>query len=483
MSLIRSTFIPLAVQLVLASYVISSASELKFLSGVADTKQYFSIDNTVTKANMSKNKRTIKRHHLICLHNGPFNQYNIVYNASPEKCCNDLWLKGLIESEHRQYCLDRMALLPDILSPATSIGSVLEKLNFSRANVRPIHYLTIDEELHGEETMYDLNSDYIQVRHVMARDEHKERENIRDLPDHGVASYSPFHLVDFMPGGREAMKHNQAANNDRSLVSLVYGRVNTTLSSDGGMHRVFRQRVTLSLNGIESTQYIESTKYRMDINTTVLLPLMESVFIDADDPFIVEYDGDSPEPLLCRTSMLDHESLVSESKCSVKFVSSETIDIEQPSFASRQYVVAFQLNASIEFSTNSLSETLEQKLQIGLDYGATLHIRYLSPTSNQTGVFDGLNGIVPIAIHQPTLYSGIVCLTERVSGNEVQYFLLDTDATPDAQRESTTQEPITIHVAVGLDGDYWWVTTITMLCALFGGFIVMRSIDTVSSFD
>ena len=483
MSLIRITFVPLVVLLILASHVISSASELTFLSGVADTKQYFTIDSIMTTENMSKNKRIIKRHHLICLHKGPFHQYNVVYNASPEKCCNDLWLKGLIETKHRQYCLDRMALLPEIQSPAASIESVLEGVDFSRGDVRPIHFLTVDEELHEDETVYTLNSTYLQVRYVMARDEHKERENIRDLPDYGVVSYSPFHLVDFMPGGREAMKLGQVANTDHSLVSFMYGRVNTTLSSDGGMHRAFRQRVALSLNGIETAQYIEATKFRMEINTNVLLPLMESVFIDADDPLIAEYD-DSPEPILCRTSILDHESLVSKSKCGIKFISSETIDIEQPSFVSRQYVVAFQLNATIEFSTNNLSELLEQKIQIGLDYGTTLHIRYLSPTSNQTGVLDGLNGMVPIAIHQPTLYSSIVFLMEGVSGSEVQYFLLNNDAAPpEVQRESTIQEPITIHVAVGLDGDFWWVTTLTMLCALFGGFIVMRSIDSVSFFD
>jgi hypothetical protein len=429
--------------------------------------------------------RNVKRHHLICLHKGPFNQYN----TSPDKCCNDLWLKGLIESRHKQYCLDRMALLPDVDSPASSMLSLMQT-RFSRGDVRPLHYLAIDEEIERSETPNISSSSYMQIRQIMARDKHKERESIRDLPNYGVLSYSPFHLVDFMPGGRDVSEYyDQVANGYEKMISLMKGNVNSTLSADGGMHRSFHQRVTLYLNQIKRLKPALSRKYKMEVNATVFLSLMESLFIDVDDPFIVEYSSDSAEPILCRSLVLsktfakDGSDSVPNSQCNIRFVSPKTIDIEQPSFASRQYVVAFQISATIEFTTRELSELMHQ-MQFGFDYGTSLHIRYLLPTiSIHRENVGNMNGLTSVAIQHPILYSANACLMEGEGGNVIQYFVLDTAAgseTSDDSGISLMQEPIIIDVATGMDDDYWWVTCITMFSALVGGFVVMRSIDSVS---
>ncbi|KAL3772247.1 hypothetical protein ACHAWO_012645 [Cyclotella atomus] len=385
--------------------------------------------------------------------------------------------------------MDRMALIPDVHSPAAALGILIKDDNFSRLNVRPMHYLAIDEVLDQNEVQNLAKSaNYIQVRKIMARDEYNERESIRDLPNHGVASFSPFHLADFMPGRRDVFDHSKAINAGDSIVSLMRGSVVGTLSTGGGMHRIYQQRITLSLNEMQGIQSFSSSKrYRMEINATILLPLMESIFIDADDPIIVEYNAGSPDPILCRAfihdSNINDEKATSTSSCNVQFVSPETIDIEQPSFASRQYVVAFHINASLVFGPDGHS--LTKQLNIGLDYGTTIHTRYQLPQfnhqNNASHEFTGMNGTVLITVQQPVLYSSIISVMERTSNDPLQYFVLDTHAS--SVEKSKIPQPIVISVAIGVDNDYWWVTSITMLSALVGGFVVMRSIDSVSTWN
>ena len=167
--------------------------------------------------------------------------------------------------------------------------------------------------------------------------------------------------MNFPPGGRDAIEISRAVNEKDNIVSLMDGRVNVTLSAEGGMHRAFHQTVILSTGGMQPLPHQPSTKmeqYLIRINATAFLPFMESVFIDADDPFITEYNSGSFEPILCQISITSNKNASPDSKCSIEFISSETIDIEQPSFASRQYVVAFQINAAVEFWSSDFSDLL-----------------------------------------------------------------------------------------------------------------------------
>ncbi|KAL3794305.1 hypothetical protein HJC23_012430 [Cyclotella cryptica] len=475
----------------------AAASELSFLSGVADTTQRFSLrhqEPQITSGGRDDddlNKVIIERHNLVCFHKGPFQKQKNAYITGYEKCCNEFWLQGLIEAHQKQYCLDRIARIPDVPSPASMLGSLSEGIQITNKDVKPMYYLAVDHEvLQNNDDAAVTFPNYRQIRRVKARDEHRERETIRDLPSHGIASFSPFHLVGFMPGAHGIQQNYVQVVDATSNVLLMNGRVNGTLSPEGGMHRSFRQRVTLSCDGIKwlSTNS-SSEKYQMNINAIVLLPLMESVFIDADDPFLVEYHDDSPEPILCRSSLLDNplledgRTILSKSKCKIQFISSETIDIEQPSFASRQYVVAFQIDVTMEFS-NSVSSELLQGMQVGIDYSTTLHIRYLLPISkDHTGVSRGsgaYGAMVPIYIQQPTLYSAKLRFVERDNNDSLLTFILDTETPVESHKESAVLDPVVVHVAAGFDNDYWRVTSVTMLSALIGGFMIIKSIDSVS---
>ena len=119
----------------------------------------------------------------------------------------------------------------------------------------------------------------------------------------------------------------------------------------------------------------------------------------------------------------------------------ETIDIEQPSFASRQYIVAYQVNAILDIC------------------------------------------LVPVLIQQPILYSAYASLeNENEPTGQKQRYTLQRDATASnfKQNNAYSPDPIIINVAAGLDSDYWWITAITMSSALIGGLLLTKSLDSVS---
>ena len=386
--------------------------------------------------------------------------------------------------------------------------------------------------------------------------EDKETETIRDSKRMGgVDAYSPFHLTGAaLSTGRVAATtggftttanggSSSEGNKDAISILPMSGRVEGKLSNDGGMHRAFYQTVSLSLDisniynnnnndvmGQQTTTKEENNRYEMNIDATILLPITESIFIDADDPLLtMEYDANNGASVHCKPYIIDSsdrsnnnynddEKIIEEqqnkkhstpptakaplsllsSKCNVQFVHPEVIDIEQPSFASRQYVVAYQISATLDFdfldmTSSSLSK---DKLEIAIDYGTTLHIRYPAPIVSPLNKGDanvvndpGDEGLVSIMIQQPVLYhaSAATATTSRKSETEesIQYTsILQTDVGNDNAKfnntPNTPPHPISIQVSTGNDDDYWYITLITMLSALLGGWLVMISLDSVS---
>jgi len=286
------------------------------------------------------------------------------------------------------------------------------------------------------------------------------------------------------------------------------GRVEGRLSKEGGMHRSFWHEIRLFLengpptcrdddvHGVGSRNAARDPTWKMKINATTLLPLMQDVFIDADDPLIVEYggEGSSNRGVSCRV-FLEEPSRgddgnnnfdTTQSSCRVQFLSSETIDIEQPSFASRQYVVAFRVDAYLEFIPSSETSTTfldSNPLEVIIRYGTTLHTRYPSPidvnrNTTTTKKHPGAShGTVPIAIEPPSLYSAGIRL--HPSNGDAREYVLRTHAPAFGQADG----PIVIRVAAGATGDYWWVTFVTLAVALAGGVVLVRSLDSVSIWD
>jgi len=396
------------------------------------------------------------RHHLAC--------FRHVYQTGfdSESCCSQFYLKGFIEKDQVKYCLDHVA----VISSIDSFGSAV-----------PAYYLALDSSLsldshHSKHVLLDGKRSYRQHRSLQVVEDNK-KETLLDGYK-GVDAFSPFHLTGFMP----------SENTKRSSFPLL-GIAEGRLSNEGGMHRTFGQTVHLSFVNLPDDN---KARYRMKLNATVLLPITEDVFIDADDPLIVEYTNDAPDGVKCRAKFVSNgmsawDTPALEDECNIQFTSSEVIDIEQPSFASRQYVVAYHISASLDFdhSHNKGSEGFE----LHIEYGTTLHLRYPSPILYQTGVAGG--DLVPIVIQQPILYSAnadvqclpLDCLVERK-------YILETNATASelgAGKKFDIPQPVVVDVAAGITNDYWWVTLITMSAAVIGGIVVIKSMDSISKWS
>mmetsp|Transcript_11569 Transcript_11569/g.24668 ORF Transcript_11569/g.24668 Transcript_11569/m.24668 type:complete len:485 (+) Transcript_11569:169-1623(+) len=442
-----------------------------FLSGVADTKQYFHVPRATdngSRVNVESSQHI--RHHLTCFHRGGRGGGDYASGDIPqerEKCCFELYQNGLIEGDERPNCLDHIAKVPDI-----SISAGKKKRSSSLGNVAPAFYLAKDEDITDSNEEASLRhhhhrQPYNQNRQLKVYED-KERETFRD-GFKGVGAFSPFHLTGFVSDGET----NKAASNQNESVFPFRGRVEGILSREGGMHRSFQQRVHLSLN--RWSDVTSDKKYQMTINATILLPITESIFIDADDPFIFEYDGASPEGISCKVSVGNENLIQSKtSVCHMKFLHPETIDIEHPSFASRQYVVAYQVNARLDLSFGPNSRGTRRELDVVIDYGTTLHIRYPPPISNNAK--EAFHGLVPLVIQQPALYSSSIWFGDEAETN-AKYYNLRTEV---IDENSSHPEPIVIHVPAGLDNDYWWITIVTLSSAMIGGLVLMKSLDSVS---
>ena len=462
--------------------ILSIDTERIFISGSADTTQIFhllpknsQVDNTPT---------TIKRHHHVCYQKlyTSIKDPKSISQEGRNKCCFELYQLGLLHRDDKQYCESHIALIPN-LHHITEVGF---------GDAIPEYYLALDEQVTNSDTSIDIMKVYKQNRQLNIYED-KEKETLQDnLKTRGDNAYSPFHLTDFTSSGLDD-------SNDTDSIKSMYGDVEGILSSEGGMHRNFHQKLILSLDNISSNTCgngapseeadsceDSSSHQQININATVLLPIMESVFIDADDPLLVEYGNDSPpEGIACKVSLLDEEqktkevSSSSSSKCEIQFIHPEVIDIEQPSFASRQHVVAYQISASLDFVPPKEGD----ELKIAIDYGTTLHIRYPSPIGLNDEIGD--NGLVPVVIQQPTLYSASAATIngDDDASNEEQRYRLQTDVTSpsfDETKSSIPPNPIVIHIAAGSDDDYWWITVGTMSSALIGGLVLMKSLDSVS---
>ena len=461
--------------------IISSDTERIFMSGSADTTQLFHLQPKKSQVDNTP-ITTIKRHHHVC--------YQKLYTSIKDpksmsqegrnKCCFELYQLGLLHRDDKQYCESHIALIPNLHHiVGVGLGVAL-----------PEYYLSLDEQVTNSDTSIDNTNGYYKQNRQVNMYEDKEKETLHDnLKTRGSDAYSPFHLTGFTSSGLD--------DSDSIIIRSIYGTVEGLLSSDGGMHRNFHQKLILSLDNTSSStcgsdassdeaascQNSSNSYQQININATVLLPIMESVFIDADDPLLVEYGNDSPPEIACKVSLLDEEQKTKEvsssslSKCEIQFIHPEVIDIEQPSFASRQYVVAYQISASLDFTPPSEGD----ELKIAIDYGTTLHIRYPSPiVSNDEESENGL--VLPVVIQQPVLYSAFAI----IHGNdktEEQIYRLQADVTSpsfDETKSSIPPNPIVIHVAAGLYDDYWWITLVTMSSALIGGLVLMKSLDSVS---
>jgi hypothetical protein len=341
------------------------------------------------------------------------------------------------------------------------------------------------------------------------------------------------------------------------------------------MHRAYRQKVRLFLDlpseaegrggsgvgvggdegGGDDAGGGGDRRLTIVVNATIFLPISEGAFVDADDPLLARYieSGDIAMGAYCEMSVLAGDysetttttmtnnatttlAYYSSSTCDIEFVHPEVIDIEQPSFASRQHVVAYRVggyalidppphpprrrqhgNGAPSSPSSTRGGGGDRTLEIVIEYGTTLHVRYPAPivASSASGGGpasparnDDDDGLVSVVVQQPILYSAYASLNDDVGSDDVgsddestggrllASYALRTDDVGDDRTTTTTAttttttrtttasypppDPIVIRVAAGVDSDYLFVTVVTMMSALIGGLLVIRSLDSIS---
>ncbi|KAL3827349.1 hypothetical protein ACHAXA_003083 [Cyclostephanos tholiformis] len=365
----------------------------------------------------------------------------------------------------------------------------------------------------------DNNSAHYRQNRILRVREDGEEESLSD-GGNGVGAYSPFHLSGF--------EYSPSA----PTLMPLRGRVEGGLTpDDSGMHRAFRQKMRVLLDVQEAGgggRYL-----RLIVNSTILLPISEGIFVDADDPLLERYpemdgtvrgkhcgmfirdnyydgyhnnDTTSSTTTTITTTIWDGLSYSSE--CDIEFVHPEIIDIEQPSFASRQHVVAYRIGgvALVDLpptpprrddDDGSSSRIVGERwtfLEIVIEYGTMLHVRYPPPIVRSVlGKND--DGLVDVIVRHPVLYSASANLEHvgdddggsSIGGRLLAYSLIVNDFDKDHDWKLSTAslhlpppDPIFIRVAVGMDADYWLVTLATMTSAIIGGMLVIWSLDSIS---
>jgi hypothetical protein len=224
--------------------------------------------------------------------------------------------------------------------------------------------------------------------------------------------------------------------NDGALVSPFVGtlasspsfsaNLQSTLSSDGGMHRLLHHNISFTCPP-------ETSSYQASFYMMVFVT--EHFFIDVDDSFVSSQENVIPS-----------------------LHSRERIDIEQPAFVSPQHVVIVNVDANGMCKNDSQQESY-------VAFATKLHVRYPPLTGT---------GHLHVSFPAPLLYSGYLVDTTTPSTTlQGQNYTLSTS-------DFRWQSPISVQVATGFQDDYLLVGIVTILASLVGSFFLLRNMSKVS---
>jgi len=226
--------------------------------------------------------------------------------------------------------------------------------------------------------------------------------------------------------------------------SSVPATIISSVSESGGMHRTHSHKVVLSLG-----QIIDNGASEARGEVTVLLPLGQGLFMDMDDA--LQNDGD------CTVASVDGQ-------CRAEMIPlpyGVVVDIEQPSFASRQHVLAIQ----VSFQLQNLDQQDHSLPDVALDFASNLHLRYQAPLiGGEEGVERGAR-IIPV--HVPSTFVG----GGHVEGGSHSFSIYG------GQVQS---EAIVVEAATGHDCDYSFVVVATLLASVIGSLAMIRDFSRVS---
>ena len=353
-----------------------------------------------------------------------------------------------VPASWEQSCTEHIASIPNDYSPGVELGVLEDEL------MAPTHMLSIWEEETGSAstsagggTSSDNDAATVHTRSFGLIGEQFVWDEMSGGRWHSSTS-SPF-LIASLEDDADAIPTPEQS-------SSIPARIISSVSESGGMHRSHNHRVVLSMGEVIGAGGSEAKG-----NVTVLLPLSEGLFMDIDDA--LQNDGECAITSMggeCKAEMIDLPRGV-------------VVDIEQPSFASRQHVLAIR----ISFQLRDLHHQSHLP-DIALEFTSNLHLRYQAPLLIAEMEKRNERRMVPVYIPSTFVGGGYAVVVKKDgqggsdSDRTAVYYSIDGGQ---VQRNA-----LLVEAATGHDDDYVFVVAATLFASVFGSFVMIREFSVVS---
>jgi len=426
------------------------------------------LDALITTASLEEfhvENKQLLQFHLTCFHL-PSHQEEL----SKEQCCAEML--GILEelnqnekpedhNQSKQASNKVTAKLPSIpaLSDIFDLGpqdkdhsinaqhtSHMRKL--CQEQVAPIPYAVQQQEQRIPTASYYWsifqsykfrrgNNDTTVVQHV--EDALKETTFARHMIGGDIHAHSdvksPFHLAD-------SLLENEVNRADPTQESVVPSIVSSVVEDEAGMHRHVIHQIQIPIG----------TWVVGNASMVLLWPVSQYTFINLDDPY--EAATSNPCQVISDPSY----------NCHIDLLHQGIIDIEQPSFASGQHVVAFALkiDRSEPQIQNDISNKEEKEISSTEDGGdlkliltTMLHTRYLAPTCETA----------TLRIATPVVFSGAINTTKNTTVKMIP---------------SSNEQLLLLEVPTGCMDDYDFVMMATMGFSVVGSLVMLQFMTQAS---
>jgi PIG-X / PBN1 len=279
----------------------------------------------------------------------------------------------------------------------------------------------------------------------------------------------------------------------------------STLSLDGGMHRLLEHTIEIPLHQIrQNLRRTTGPGHFYDVlviqrlTGSFLLLIPSDMFMDAEDAFdqhqwkvhlVDSMDG------LTTTSSLAHPV---QGNYSLTLHSHKVMDIEQPAFASPQHAVMVHLNWN---ATTLLAKDDDVPSHFVLRFATKLHLRYPAPNV--------LSKYTPVVLMPPLWMQGHLAVSMKLTRDNIpEEIILDLQPQQQQQEEhllgffqpsrtcksisledhaTTKTHPnvqfLTTQVATGIQGDFAWVATVTVIFSVIGATLLGYETSRIASLN
>lgn len=371
------------------------------------------------------------------------------YDSSPFLLANHSICRGLgasagdstVAASWEQSCSEHVASIPNYLSGVETKDELMI----------PTHMLSKWDEDAGT---------------VIATDRGTSGEE-NDTTTHSFGLIGEQFVWDEMSGGRwhsstsspfliASLEDSDAIPPPEQSPSIP-ARIISSISESGGMHRAHSHRVVLSMGELIGAGASEAKG-----NVTVLLPLSEGLFMDIDDA--LQNDGE------CAITSVGGE-------CNAEVIDlprGVVVDIEQPSFASRQHVLAIR----VSFQLRDLHHQSHLP-DIALEFTSNLHLRYQAPFLT-TEMKKRHKRMVPVYVPSTFIGGGYAVVVKKDGQDDGENDRTITSLYYSIGGGPVQRTALIVEAATGHDGDYIFVVTATLFASVFGSFVMIREFSVVS---